>query len=305
MTSLADLWNKRRFAGRDEIVRFRAAVLAIDVRVNGGAGAALPPPQPPRTYKAADALARVENPDIAFRADAGVVTVSRSSNPIEADALLSKPDGLPLASGHRYRIKLSGSYKPAAAPLITPGEVTARIKYHAEGAATLSVALRSLEDPEGEPAESFRTAAKDKGSRDVRLLADPAQTGFSVDVAVADAPVEIEAIELSRDGKVVIAAHAGEPALRTGCAVKPAKSKADPPTLECKPGQRVRVGEPSGYLVVGVRDAGGKRAATATLSLEGGRSIDAAVGDDARVWVGLVGLGSATLEQVEVTELGP
>jgi hypothetical protein len=308
MTSLAELWNKRRFGGRDEIFRFREAVRGIDQRVNGGIQVAPPPPSPPRAFKAADALARVENPEIAYRADAGVVTLTRTSNAAaaaEADALLSKPDVLPLASGRRYRIKISGSYKPATAPPIAPGdEIVARLKYRADGPATIAVALRSLEDPDAEPAESFRGTSKDIASRDVKLTADPAQTGFTVDVAVAEAPVEFEAIELLKNGKTLIAAHAGEPTLRTACATKPAKA-GSAATLDCKPGQRVRIGEPAGYLVLGVRDAGGKRASTATLSLDGGRSIDAAVGADARVWVGLVGVGAATVEQVEVTELLP
>jgi hypothetical protein len=62
--------------------------------------------------------------------------------------------------------------------------------------------------------------------------------------------------------------------------------------------------QPTGFLILGVRDASGKRAATRTLSLEGGRSVDAAVGADARVFVALVGSGAATVEQVEVTDLG-
>jgi hypothetical protein len=304
MASLADLWNKRRFSRRDEIVRFLDAVRAVDHRVNGGQAAPLPP-HPPHAFKAEDTLTRVENPDIAFRASSGAVTVSRSTNPVEADALLSKPNALPLAAGHRYRIKVSGSYTPAAPALISPGDdITTRLKYHAEGGATIATALRSLEDPDAEAADSFRAAAGDKATHDVKLSADPAQTGFSVDVAVADAPVEFESIELLRAGKVILAARAGDPTVRTGCATKPAKAHGDAPSLACKPGQRIRVGEPAAYLVLGVRDAGGKRASTATLSLDGGRSVDAVVGEDARFWVALVGFGSATLEQVEVTDLG-
>ncbi len=40
-----------------------------------------------------------------------------------------------------------------------------------------------------------------------------------------------------------------------------------------------------------------------TLSLEGGRSVDATVSEGAELVVGLVGPGSATIRAVEMTEL--
>jgi len=39
------------------------------------------------------------------------------------------------------------------------------------------------------------------------------------------------------------------------------------------------------------------------MSLEGGRSIDAKIGDDSTFVIGLVGPGSATIQAVEVKKL--
>ena len=93
--------------------------------------------------------------------------------------------------------------------------------------------------------------------------------------------------------------------------LRPAKPGSAPnpePTrsLRCLPGEgdRVTLGQPEGYLVLGLRDATGSRASTRALSLEGGRSVDARVGERAELVVTLVGAGSATIERVEITDLG-
>ena len=208
-----------------------------------------------------------------------------------------------------------------------PGdELLARLAYRAEGAGSVQVALRSLEDPDANDAsESWPVAAGEKGAREVKLTADPQQTGFYLGVAVKGAPVELDAIELLRGGKVLVEARAGEPATKTECApgtvagstmhppaLRPAKPGSAPspePTrsLRCLPGEgdRVTVGQPEGYLVLGLRDAAGPRASTRSISLEGGRSVDARVGERAELVITLVGPGTATIEHVEITDLGP
>jgi hypothetical protein len=308
MRSLIDLWNKRRFTGLDEVVRFRAAVRAIDQRVNGAEGGEQAA-RPPRTFKADEVLARLEDPGVAFRVEPGSVTVTATAEG-KRDALLSKPEVLALPSGHRYRVKLSGSYRPASPPLVQPGdELTARLKYHAEGAADLQLALRSLEDPDAaEAADRWHAGAGERGTREAKLTADPQQTGFYLGVTVKGAAVDLDDVELLRAGKVLIAAKAGDPGVKIDCAAAGgAKPAAGARSFHCLPGDgdRVTLGQPEGYLVIGLRDATGLRASTRALSLEGGRSVDALVGEEAQLVITLVGAGSARLETVEITDVSP
>src|SRR5262249_8776721 len=144
------------------------------------------------------------------------------------DALLSKPDVLSLPAGRRYHLEVSGRYKPASPPLVQPGdELLARLKYRADGDASLSVALRSLEDPDAaETTESWRAASGVAGAREVKLMADPQQMGFYLGVMVKGAAVEISDLELLRGGKVLVAGRPGEPGTRTDCAALPAKPPA-------------------------------------------------------------------------------
>ncbi len=308
MRSLIDLWNKRRLASLDEVTRFREAVRVLDQRVGGAGGGEAGPqaPGPPRTLRAEEALGRVEDPGVGFRAEAGAVTVTATAAG-KHDALLSKADGLSLPAGHRYRLEVSGVYRPAAPPLVQPGdELLARVAYRAEGAATLQLALRSLEDPEAaETTDSFSAAGGAKGSHESSLAAQPLQTGFYLGVTVKGAPVELSGIELLRGGKVIATGRAGEPGTWTDCA--PVKAAGhDARALRCPPGEgdRVTLGQPESYLVLGLRDAAGLRASTRTLSLEGGRSVDALVGEGAQLVVTLVGPGSATVDRIQVTDLG-
>jgi hypothetical protein len=307
MAALIDLWNKRKFAGLESVARFREAVRAIDVRVNGDGQTPPLPSSPPRVLKAGEALARIEDPGVAFRVEGGVVTVSSTAEG-KRDALLSKPDVLSLPGGHRYRLEVAGSYKPSSPALVQPGdELLARLKYRADGDASLSVALRSLEDPEAaESTESWRAVSGVAGTREVKLTADPQQTGFYLGVAVKGAAVEISELELLRGGKLLLAGRPGEPGTRTDCAALAPKPPATSKPLHCQPGEgdRVTLAQPEGYLILSLRDASGQRASTRALSLEGGRSLDAAVGNDARLVVTLVGPGTAAIERVEVTDLG-
>lgn len=305
MKALIDLWNKRRFSSLDEVVRFRDAVRALDHRVNGAAeGTPQLPAAAPRSFKAEEVLARVEDPGVAFRSGAGSVTVTASADG-KREALLSNQDAFSLPAGRRYRIKISGTYHPASPPVVSPGdELQARLKYRAEGEATVQIALRSIEDPDAaEGAETFRTAANEKGAKELKLTADPQQTGFYLGLSVKGAPVEISDLELLRGGKVLVTGRPGEPGVKTDCT---ASAKPKPGPLKCAPGDgdRITLGQPEGYLILGLRDATGMRASLRALSLEGSRSLDATVGDNARLVVTLVGAGSATFERIEVSDLG-
>ena len=312
LRALIDLWNKRRFSGMDEVIRFREAVRAIDRRVNGGAeGGGAAPPKPPRSFKAEEALVRIEDPGVAFRVATGAVSITATTDG-KRDALRSNGDVISLLGGHRYRLKIVGRYAPATAPLIQPGdELVARLKYRAGQAADLQIALRSLEDPEAsEASDGWHVAAGDKGARESKLVADAQQSGFYLGVTVRGAPVELDDLELLRGGKLLTAARAeggDEPGVKTDCAVESRKPIAGTKSLSCKAGDgdRITLGKPDGYLMIGLRDAGGERASVRTLSLQGGRSVDAALKEDGgAVVITLVGAGSATIEQLEVTDLG-
>ena len=305
MRALLDAWSKRRFSGLDGVVRFREAVRGIDLRLAGGADVAAlaPPPQAPRSFKANEALGRIEDPGVAFRVESGSVTVSATAEG-KRDALLSKAEALPLLAGHRYRVKLIGSYKPATPPLLQPGDdLLARVRYHVDagGAADLTLALRSLEDPDAaETTERWHAAPGETKTHEAKLSADPQETGFYLGVGVKGAGVTFEDVELLRGGKVLLTAKPGEPGVKTDCTASAAK------TLHCQPGEgdRITLGQPEGFLVITLRDATGPRATTRTVSLEGGRSLDAALGDGAELLITLVGAGSATLQTLEVTDLG-
>lgn len=312
MRSLIDLWNKRRFSNAGDVIRFREAVRVIDVRVNGSAdGGAVVTQKPPRTWKAEEALGRVEDPGVAFRVASPALTVSATAEG-KRDALRTKPEVLSLAGSHRYRIKIKGQYAPASAPIVQPGdELVARLKFRATQAADVQLALRSLEDPEGnEAAETWKIGAGDKGAHEIKLTADPQQSGFFLGLGVRGGSVDVDDVELLRGGKVIAAAHGeggDEPLVKTECAPSKDKPIAGKGSLRCAPGNgdRVTIGKPESYLMITLRDSAGERATLRTLSLQGGRSIDAALREDGgEIVFTLVGAGSATIEQLEVTDLG-
>jgi hypothetical protein len=205
-----------------------------------------------------------------------------------------------------------GQYAPTAAPLLSPGdELVARLKYRAAQAADLQVALRSLEDPEGsEGAESIQVTAGGQGAKEIKLTADPQQTGFFLGVSVKGGTVDLDDVELLRGGKVLAAARgegAADAGVKTTCATSAEKPIAGKGSLRCQAGNedRITLGKPDGYLMVTLRDSAGERATLRTLSLQGGRSIDAALKEDGgEIVITLVGAGSATIEQLEVTDLG-
>jgi len=307
MRSLIDLWNRRRFSGADEVVRFRQAVRSLEQRVNGEGAAAA---GPPKSLPAAQALAQVEGAGLAFKVDGGAIVVTAQGAGSRV-ALRTKPEALPLTSGHHYRIKVSGSYTPTAPPMIAPGEeITVRLKFHADKDGDLYAALRSLEDPEAsESTTMWHVSAGEKGAREAKLTADPSSSGFFLGVGLKGAGgVDLDDVEIVRGGKSIAAARAevdGEPGVKTDCLVIGAGALAGQKSLRCRAGEgdRILLGQPESHLFLTLRGPLGDRAVLRTLSLEGGRSVDATVSEDAELVIGLVGPGSATIRAVETTEL--
>ena len=171
--------------------------------------------------------------------------------------------------------------------------------------------MRSLEDPEAsEAAESWHVNAGDKGAKEIKLTADPQQTGFYLGVLVRGGAVDLDDLELLRGGKPIAAARgegSDEPGVESACTVSKDKPIAGKGSIRCAPGNgdRITLGKPAGHLMITLRDSAGERATVRTLSLEGGRSIDAALREDGgEIIITLVGAGSATIEQLEVTDLG-
>ena len=307
MRALIDLWNKRRFSGADAVVRFRESVRALDQKVNGDAVA---PPGPPKSLAAAQALAQVEAAGLSFKTDGGAIVVAAQGAGSRV-ALRTRPEALPLVSGHHYRLKVSGAYAPAAAALIAPGdEITVRLKFRADQAGDLHAALRSLEDPDaGESTTTWHVNAGEKGAREATLTADPSSSGFYVGVGLTGAGgVDLDDVEILRGGKAIAAARAesdAEPGVKSDCLVIGVGALGGQKSWRCKagPGDRVLLGEPDSHLFLTLRGPLGDRAVLRTLSLEGGRSVDATVSEDAELVIGLVGPGTATIRSVETTEL--
>ena len=307
MRALIDLWNKRRFSGTDAVVRFRESVRSLEQKVNGDSTAA---PGPPKSLTAALALAQVEGAGLSFKAD-GTALVVTAQGPGSRVALRTKPEALPLASGHHYRIKVVGAYAPAATALIAPGdEITVRLKFRSDKEGDLYAALRSLEDPDAaDSTTTWHVNAGEKGAHEATLTADPTSSGFYVGVGLKGAGgVDLDDVEIVRGGKVIAAGRAeidAEPGVKSDCLVIGAGALAGQKSWRCKagPGDRVLLGQPESHLFLTLRGPLGDRAVLRTLSLEGGRSVDATVSEDAELVIGLVGPGTATIRAVETTEL--
>ncbi len=307
MRALIDLWNKRRFSGADAVVRFRESVRALDQKVNGDVAGA---PGPAKSLAAAQAFAQVEGAGLSFKVDGSAIVVTAAGAGSRV-ALRTRPEALPLASGHHYRLKVTGAYAPAAPAIIAPGdELTVRLKFHADKEGDLYAALRSLEDPDaGESTTTWHVNAGEKGAREATLTADPASSGFYLGVGMKGAGgVDLDDVEILRAGKTIAAGRAEidvEPGVKSDCLVIGAGAIGGQKSWRCKAGagDRVLIGQPESHLFLTLRGPLGDRAVLRTLSLDGGRSVDATVSDDAELVVGLVGPGAATIRAIETTEL--
>lgn len=308
MRSLIDLWNKRNFSRLDQVIRFRDGVKAIEARVGGGAVDSAP--SKPKSLSGAEALATVEAGGVSFKHEGGTVSAS-ASGPGNRVVLRSKADALPMVGGRHYRFKVSGSFTAASPALIAPGEeITVKIKYRATQAGELFVALRSLEDPESsESTTTWKVAAGEQGAKEAKLSADAGSSGFYVGAGLnGSGNVDLDDLELLRGGKVVAAARAesdGEAGVKQDCMVIGEKPLGGSKSFRCKAGggDLLSLGLPASYMFLSLRGPLGDKAGLKTSSLEGGRSVDATVGDDTELVVGLVGSGSVSIRTIEVTEL--
>ncbi|MFO0761798.1 MAG: hypothetical protein U0359_35485 [Byssovorax sp.] len=308
MRALIDLWNKRNFSRLDQVLHFRDGVKSIEARLVKGAGDAAP--SKPRSLKGDDALVPVEGAGLSFKHEGGavIVTATGAGNRV---ALRGKADALPMASGHHYRFKVTGSYAPQSAPIISPGdEITVKLKYRASQGGDLTVALRSLEDPEaGESNATWKIAAGEQGSKEAKLTADAGSSGFYVGVGLSGSGnLDLDDLEILRGGKVVAAARAeadGEPSVKQECLVIGEKPLGGAKSFRCKAGSgdQLSLGLPGSYLFLTLRGPLGDKAVVSTMSLEGGRSVDATVGDDTELVLGLVGPGTLTVKGIEATEI--
>jgi hypothetical protein len=317
MRSLIDLWNARRFGTPAEAAQFKQSLAALHRRfvaarqAAGGAGDEEGAPPEPKRVRAAEALAAIPSAEIAFRADGGLVKIG-TQDAASHDAVRARPEVFPLLSGGHYLVKVTGTYTPATAPLLAPGdEVVARLKFRASSAGDLSVALRSLEDPDAsEATTSWHVEANEKGAHEANLTASPEESGFYLGVAwKGDAAIDLDEVELVRAGQVIAAARAEtdqEPFVKTTRAASTSHPIAGRRSLHCGAGaggDAVTLGLPPGHLFIALREGAVDRVVVRTLSLMGGRSLDASLEQDGQLVIGLAGPGEATLQAVEVTDL--
>ncbi|UQA56633.1 hypothetical protein [Polyangium aurulentum] len=317
MKALIDAWDARKFQNPDDVDRFRAQVTSMRDKLEGRAPAAPGEPAPPAGVPGvpggpvkitADALARIEAQGLSFSGTGGAVTVTATGEG-NRDALHSTQDKLPLIGGARYLVRIEGSYTPASPPLIHPGdEITVRLKYRAAAASEIVVALRSLEDPDAVDATSSFRLVAGAGTQQAAFTASPTASGFYVGVGVRGGAVDIDDLEIASGATILAAArgeNANEPNVKSGCTVVAQKAIAGRGSLRCEPGEgdKLTIGMPVGHLYLAIRTAAGERALLRTLSLAGGRSLDATVTEDAQLFVGLAGPGTATLQSVAVQTL--
>src|SRR6185369_14776702 len=123
-------------------------------------------------------------------------------------------------------------------------------------------------------------------------------SGYYVGVGLngEGANVDLDDIEVSRGGKLFAAARgeaASEPGVTTKCMVISDKPLAGKSSLRCQSGDgdRVTIGMPSSHLALVLRAPLGDRAVLRTESLDGGRSVDASMGQDGEFVIRMTGAG--------------
>lgn len=311
MRALIDAWTHRHLSQADEIRRFREAVRVLDERLKGGPSVALPVSRAsdPHTVLPEVALTKVADPALAFRVEAGAVHATATADG-PRDVFRSNRDVLPLKGGHRYRITVHGRYVPATRPLVLAGdELLIRLKYRTTKEADLSIALRSFEDPDTNLAvDTWHAGAKAAGTHEAKFSANAQQSGFYVTLAVRGAPVELDDFEVTRQGTVLTAARgegADGPSVGTDCALSKVKPIAGSHSFLCQAGDgdRMTLGKPAAYVGLVVRDAAGERGSVKSVSLDGGRGVDATMTTDGDLAVVLGGPGAVAIDRIEIADL--
>jgi len=314
MTALIVLWDARRFSAPEEVARFHTGIRDLAAKLADGQAAQPATPsaadKPAIPPVAGDKLAQVAGEGVTFAATGGAVTVQAQAG--GSRTVLRSGATLPLRGGRRYLVKVAGSYTPVAPALVSPGdEVIGRVRYRATQPTELTLALRSLEDPDaGEALRTFQLAAGEKGAHEASFTAEPAASGFYLAVASSGGgALHLDDVELVRGGNVLAAARAeasNEAQVTTSCAPDPKQPLAGKQSLRCEgKGDVVSLGQPSAWLELAIRGASGDRAVLRTQSLEGGRSLDATLKEDAELVISIAGAGTATVRTVEVRAVEP
>ena len=316
MKELIDLWDARKFANAEDVVRFREGVTKIAGKFDGtittptkDGGVRAAPGKPATKTVRGEALARIEGAGLTFAATGGNVTITSTAAGVH-DALRAGTEDL-RAGGGRMRVRILGSYTPSAPPLIAAGdEITVRFKYRAAQAGELQVALRSVEDPDAVESTIVIPIAAGAGAQTATLTATPGSSGFYVGIGARNAgAVELDDVELVRQNAVIAAARAeaaSEPQLASTCTTSKTKPLAGKASFRCESGDgdKLVLGRPAGHLFLALRTASGERARIRTLSLEGGRSLDVSGKEDLELFIGLEGPGSATIQSIELVPAG-
>jgi hypothetical protein len=258
-----------------------------------------------------DVLARFEGPGISFSPATGAITVTTSDEGTH-DVLTTRPETFLLPAGKRFELEVEGSYAPATAPLIAPGEpLVVRVKYRANKAADLSISLRSLEEPDlAEGGQTFHLAEGEKGSHEATLTPEPSGSGFYAAIGVRGGACDLDDVEILRGGKTLAAAHAeyaAEAYVKTTCTASPTRPIAGKKSFHCEANPTADVftfGAPEGYLFLSMRTPSGESSRVKTLSLDGGRNIDATLAQPGTLVIGMIGRGTATIRAVSANEIG-
>ncbi|EYF00482.1 hypothetical protein [Chondromyces apiculatus] len=314
MNALITLWDSRQLGGPEQVARFKGGVHALSSKLGGPGATAAEGSGADRkqavTTVGGDKLQQIAAEGITFSKSGSDVTVQAQAG--APRLVLRSSTGLPLRAGKRYLVRVNGSYTPATPALVSPGdEVVGRLRFRTTLASEIYVALRSLEDPEApESITTLQLGAKEKGSREARFVADPGASGFYLTVGSrGPAQVHLDDVELVRGDTVLAAARAetaDEPLVKTGCKADTAQPLAGKRSLRCDgQGDLVSLGVPTAYLELAIRSPSGDRAALRTQSLEGGRSLDATLTEDAELVISIAGAGTATVRTVDIQAVAP
>lgn len=315
MQALIEAWDARNLLAPDGAIKLREKVSAISDKLERGSGAEGGADSAGGKSKAAriaaDALSKIEGAGLSFSTASGAVTIT-STGEGEHDALRGGVDKLRLVGGGRYLVHVEGTYAPAQAPLIKPGDdLTVRLKYRGAKAGDVFLALRSFEDPEAsESTSTFKANAGATMSEQATLTAAPGGSGFFLGIGGHGVgALELDEIEISTRGSVVASANAeapSEPNVKTSCTIATTRALAGKASFRCEAesdADRLTIGMPKGHLYLAIRTSGTDKAVVRTQSLEGGRSVDASVKEDAELIIGLSGPGSASIRSVAVEKL--
>ncbi len=313
MTSLIKVWDERKFNDSDGPGRLKDQVKTLAEQFDGQAsdsGSAVSDAKPSARRIKGEEIGRASDSGITFTAASGAVTAASTAEGPH-DALRATPDQLKAAGGNRYLIRVSGTYTPTTAPAIKPGDdLTIRLKYRAGQTGEAYVALRSLEDPDASESTSTFTIAKaGPGEHQAGLTAAPGSSGFYVGIGSKNVALDLDDIEVVRGGSVILSAlgeAAQEAQVESSCKLSKDKPITGKGSFVCPAAAKdaITIGKPRAHMFITVRNGkGDDMSILRTMSLEGGRSIDATIAADSVFVIGLVGPGTTTIQAVEVKKL--